>query len=261
MLLGAAQTQALNQLVDSFEYRALNVNECENEEIRELQEYRDEHPNEWVALLKHHAQRRGIPGWICGYRAAYQIHEHVSQWLAAANMEKFFQGNDLAPYIARLKGEELDTLVWEVFHLGKRYLSGRRSHLLKNLEEKLEQMGSESIRLLIDMWDSEAKMEDFRKLEYSEVARWGRASDREHFVRAMEYVRDDKIRRWILLMTAPSAMDIMAEQLMDPYLRKETELILSQNINADIDPELYEEICYIRQEIYKEIYTEEGVDL
>ncbi|MDE6516302.1 MAG: hypothetical protein K2L18_00415, partial [Acetatifactor sp.] len=162
------ESKELNQWVDALEKKEWDSDECENKEVQELQIYRDECPDKWIALLKRHAKKRRLPGWICGYRASYRIHEYVSQWLAAAGVKKFMREGELDPYISRLREEEMDTLIWEVFRLWEKLPSDNRKYLLKELRDKLLEMGSESIGMLIRIWDSEDEAESFCRLEYPE---------------------------------------------------------------------------------------------
>lgn len=226
------------QKIESYNQENL----AKEEEMKDLLKYRDRHLKRWPLLLKKYALQRKRESWICGYEAAYGVHEYVQAWLSAANLNLFYEGGELASFLFRFSKEKTDNLTWELFLL---YMNSQ-TEMVERLLEKLSERASESLKNLMKAWTEREPGNLLKELNYEEIARWGRQADRQGYAYAVSALEYDKIRKWILMMSSPYGMDDIMKMLTDPIHQKEAQSILNQRVEFAGDVVLKDEVEYIR---------------
>lgn len=218
------------------------------EEIEDLLKYRDRYPKNWSLLLKKHASRRKGKGWIYGYEAAYKVHEHARVWISAVDLNRFFEGGELTPCLFRLSKKKIDNLIWELFLMYMHYPTDVSNTLLSRLEKK----ASESMKMLMKVWTHRELDGLLKELDYEEISRWGRQASKKDYEYALSALKEDGIRKWVLMTSSIYGMENIMQILTEPAAQIEAQMILNQSIEFTEDVVLKEETDYIRYLIHNE---------
>lgn len=218
------------------------------DEIRELQEWRGDYPEQWSGLLKIHAQKREGSAWICGYLAAGQVDAHAAKWLEAADADKFLKEGTLDPHVAYLPEKVIDNLIWQIYLHNRKYRSEKWGQVL----ELLMELGSQSVRRLVSAYGKNVEETEAVRLSCTELMRWGKIADEDTCHKILDILQGDRLRMWCFAMACPHAADRVMEMVCSPDWRDEAALVLNLCGAQCLDIVLRDIVSGIRNEIYRE---------
>lgn len=212
------------------------------QEMDELLGIRDQEPELWPYVLRHHATTRDGKYRILSFAAACHTKTHMKQWFQSITPAWFQeQENELNPYADLICQDESRRLVWGIYQQICSAENEEQRQLWQGILEA-QLAAAPSVMALLSFLEGQSLETD--ALCPEDVSRWARTASQEEFQRFLPALSKRPPVYWAALLASPYGL---------PYVLKEfsassnMQLVLNAAGSEVEDPHLRELLVALRQ--------------